>query len=292
MGYWTSELVGLGIKLHSPGFAVMSLVSSPPVEAATSTVAVSQSRSTGGGAVTGMSRSFGALSLKRQRPETDPPGLVDAERAILNSIKSKKDLGIWVRDIKLDTKLTDNVVNKSLKSLIAKKLVKEVVNIQNKGKKHYMAVEFEPCKEISGGDWYIDGNLDNELINVLQRLCLRYMLAQRVATLQGVHNELKKNPVVNFELSAQQTAETLNSMVLDDEIIEVKSTGLGDYHSIPMGTICYRAASGAGAAKGSKVGVFASTPCGACPRISICTPDGVVSPSNCVYYTKWLDIEF
>lgn len=239
-----------------------------------------------------MSRSFGGSSLKRQRPETDPPGLVDAERVILNSIKNKKDLGIWVRDIKLDTKLTDHVVNKSLKSLIAKKLVKEVVNIQNKGKKHYMAVEFEPSKEITGGEWYIDGNLDKELISVLQKLCLRYMRAQRVATLQGVHNDLKKNQAVNFELSAQQVTEILNSMVLDDEIIEVKSTGLGDYHSIPIGTICYRVASSAGVAKRTKVGVFASTPCGACPRISMCTPDGVVSPSTCVYYTKWLDIEF
>ncbi|XP_073299474.1 uncharacterized protein [Primulina huaijiensis] len=240
----------------------------------------------------GMNRSLGAAALKRKRPETDPPGLVDAERAILNSIKSKKDLGIWVRDIKVDTKLTDHVVNKSLKSLTAKKLVKEVVNIQNKGKKHYMAVEFEPSKEISGGEWYVDGNLDKELINILQDLCLRCMRAQRVATLQGVHNELKKKGVLNFEISAQQVAEILNSMVLDGEIIEVKSTGLADYHSIPVGTICYRVATGAGVVKGSKVGVFASIPCGPCPRISLCTSDGLISPSNCVYYNKWLDIEF
>ncbi|XP_073149379.1 uncharacterized protein [Henckelia pumila] len=239
-----------------------------------------------------MNRSLGAPALKRKRPETDSPGLVDAERAILDSIKSKKDLGIWVRDIKLDTKLTDHVVNKSLKSLIAKKLVKEVVNIQYKGKKHYMAVEFEPSKEISGGDWYIDGNLDKEFIKALQDLCLWYMRSQRVATLQGVHNELKKSDVVNFELSAQQIEEILNSLVLDDEIIEVKSNGLGDYRSIPIGTICYRVASVAGVAKGSKVGAFASIPCGACPRINQCTSDGVISPSNCVYYNKWLDIEF
>ncbi|KZV45239.1 DNA-directed RNA polymerase III subunit rpc6-like [Dorcoceras hygrometricum] len=239
-----------------------------------------------------MSRSLGGPSAKRKRPETDAPRLVDAELAILNSIKSKKDSGIWIRDIKLDTKLTDHVVNKSLKSLIAKKLVKEVVNIQYKGKKHYMAVEFEPSKEITGGEWYTNGNLDKELINALQRLCLKYMMAQRVATLQGVQNELKRSGVVNFEVSAQQVSEILNSMVLDDQIIEVKSTGLGDYHSIPIGTICYRTASVAGIAKGAKVGAFASTPCGACPRISLCTSEGLITPSSCVYYSKWLDIDF
>ncbi|XP_073143350.1 uncharacterized protein [Henckelia pumila] len=199
-----------------------------------------------------MNRSLGAPALKRKRPETGSPGLVDAEHAILNSIKSKKDLGIWVRDIKVDTNLTDHVVNKSLKSLIAKKLVKEVVNVQNKGKKHYMAVEFEPSKEISGGEWYTDGNLDKVLIATLQDVCLKYTRAQRVATLQGVHKELNRG-VANFVISTQQIAEILNSMVLDDEIIEVKSTGLGDYHSIPIGTICYRVASGAGVAKGSKI---------------------------------------
>ncbi|KAL2238453.1 DNA-directed RNA polymerase III subunit rpc6-like [Sesamum indicum] len=231
-------------------------------------------------------------SLKRKRPETDSPGLVDAERAILNSIKGKKDLGIWARDIKQETKLTDHVVNKSLKSLLAKKLIKEVVNIQNKGKKHYMAVEFEPSKEISGGEWYVDGNLDKELINVLKQLCFRYLRTQKVATLEGVYNELKKNRVVTFDISNQQVSEILNSMVLDNDLIEVKSTGLGDYHSIPIGTVCYRIASAAGVAKGPRMGAFASIPCGACPRISLCTPNGVISPGTCVYYTKWLSIDF
>ncbi|KAI3443801.1 hypothetical protein Pfo_000466 [Paulownia fortunei] len=240
-----------------------------------------------------MSRSLvSPSSLKRKRPETDPPGLVDAERAILSLIKSKKDLGIWVREIKQETKLADNVVSRSLKSLSAKNLIKEVVNIQNKAKKHYMAVEFEPSKEISGGEWYVDGHLDKELINVLKQLCFRYMRAQKVATLEGVHNELKKNRVVTFDIASQQIGEILNSMVLDNDIIEVKSTGLGDYHSIPIGTICYRVAGGAGVARGPRMGAFASIPCGACPRFSLCTPDGVISPSTCVYYTKWLDIDF
>ncbi|KAL2489814.1 DNA-directed RNA polymerase [Forsythia ovata] len=222
-----------------------------------------------------MSRSLETSSFKRKRPEADPLGLVDAERAILNAIKNKKDLGIWVRDIKQETKLTDHVVNKSLKSLLTRTLIKEVVNIQNKGKKHYMSVEFEPSKEVSGGVWYVDGNLDKELVNVLKQLCLRCIRVQKVATLERVHEDLKKQHVVNFEISIQQVSEILNSMVLDNEIIEVKSTGLGEYYSTPIGTVCYRFDSGPGVARGLKVGAFASIPCGACPRISLCTPDGI-----------------
>ncbi|GER30492.1 DNA-directed RNA polymerase III subunit RPC6 [Striga asiatica] len=239
-----------------------------------------------------MSRSFTNSALKRKRPDSLPPGQADAEQAILDVIKSKKDSGIWTRDIKFETKIADNLVNKSIKSLLAKKLIKEVVNIQNKGKKHYMGVEFEPSKELSGGDFYANGALDEALIDVLRKVSYRYISIQKVGTVDGAHGYLLKNRVVNFSISPEQVGEILNSMVLDNEIIEVKSTGYGDYYSIPIGATCYRVAGGGGAHKGPRLGAFASMPCGVCPRISMCSSDGEISPSTCVYYNKWLSIEF
>lgn len=232
-----------------------------------------------------------ASSLKRKRPESSSANgsLVDADRAVFNVIKSKEDMGIWTRDIKFETNLADTVVNKSLKSLLSKKLIKEIVNIKNKGRKHYMAAEFEPSKEVTGGAWYVDGNLDKELIGVLKGLCLKIINSKKVATVEGVYDFLKKSKVTTFDCTNQQIAEILNSMVLDNEIIEVKSTGLGEYHSIPIGTICYRIAKGAGLGESLKIGAMASIPCGMCPRISQCTPDGVISPSTCVYYQKWMN---
>jgi DNA-directed RNA polymerase III, subunit C34 len=32
-------------------------------------------------------------------------------------------------------------------------------------------------------------------------------------------------------------------------------------------------------------------PCGRCPVFDLCEEGGPVSPSNCVYFTKWLDLE-
>ncbi|GER28078.1 DNA-directed RNA polymerase III subunit rpc6 [Striga asiatica] len=241
-----------------------------------------------------MSRPFASPSsaLKRKRPESQPPGHADAEQKILDLIKSKKDSGIWTRDIKFETKIADNLVTKSIKSLLAKKQIKEVVNIQNKGKKHYMAVEYEPSKELSGGDFYANGALDEALIDVLRKVSYRYISVQKVGTVEGTHSYLVKNKVVNFSISTEQVGEILNSMVLDDEIIEVKSTGYGDYYSIPIGTTCYRVTGGGRAQKGPKLGAFAAIPCGVCPRIGLCTSDGPISPTTCVYYTKWLDIDF
>ncbi|GAB4831834.1 Coronatine-insensitive protein [Ancistrocladus abbreviatus] len=36
-------------------------------------------------------------------------------------------------------------------------------------------------------------------------------------------------------------------------------------------------------------GHMAAIPCTVCSRINFCTPDGVISPSTCRYFDKWLD---
>ncbi|KAL7582147.1 hypothetical protein Lser_V15G46191 [Lactuca serriola] len=75
-------------------------------------------------------------------------------------------------------------------------------------------------------------------------------------------------------------------MVLDNMIIDVNSTGLGEYHSIPIGNLCYRCPSGGDLDQGlRRTEAMVSIPYGVCPRIRECTPDGLISPTTCVYYT-------
>ena len=81
----------------------------------------------------------------------------------------------------------------------------------------------------------------------------------------------------------------MNALVFDNEILEVKSTGMGEFNSFPIGKVCYRCASKAGLKVEPKIGAMASIPCGVCPQISLCTLDGIISPTTCVYYTKWSD---
>ncbi|XP_057473187.1 probable DNA-directed RNA polymerase III subunit rpc6 [Actinidia eriantha] len=235
-----------------------------------------------------MSRSQETLSLKRKRQEPNALALTP-ENVLLNLIKSKGDMGIWKADMKRETNLSEPVVTKALKALQGRNLIKEVVNIQNKGRKHYMAVEFEPSKELTGGAWYTEGNLDKDFIDILKKSCSKIIGKFKVATAQGVYDFCKDNKIISVDITTQQILEILRSMVLDNEIVEVKSTGLGEFHKIPVGTVCYRTASGMGLGRGPKVGAMASIPCGACPRINQCTPDGIISPKTCKYYQEWLD---
>ncbi|KAJ0446053.1 putative RNA polymerase Rpc34, winged helix-like DNA-binding domain superfamily [Helianthus annuus] len=193
-----------------------------------------------------------SLLNKRKKPEPKQAGgLPELDRKVLEVIKSKKEMAIWTRDLKTETNLTDAAINKCIKNLLNSSHIKEVVHVQQKGRKHYIAAEFEPSKEITGGSWYA-------------------------------------NRLTNTECTSQQVSEILRSMVLDNMIIDVKSTGLGEYHSIPVGQVCYRCPPG-DLNKGPKTGALVSIPCGICPRIRECTPDGLISPTTCVYYTKWLD---
>nr|XP_034893372.1 DNA-directed RNA polymerase III subunit RPC6-like isoform X1 [Populus alba] len=239
----------------------------------------------------GMSRVQGPSSLKRKRPELNSPvqSLTEHERILYDVIRSKQDIGIWTRDMKKEAKLPDNVVNKSLKALTVKNLIKEVVNIQNKGRKHFMATEFEPSKEITGGAWYLEGSLDTEFIESLRQLCKRQIEKKGVATLEEVTDMINSYPAFNVEVTKQQIDEILRTLILDNAVMEVKSNGMGEFASIPFGKVCYRYISKGALGGEPKAGALASIPCGVCPRISHCTPDGIISPKTCVYYQKWLD---
>ncbi|EEF50894.1 DNA-directed RNA polymerase III subunit RPC6 [Ricinus communis] len=230
-------------------------------------------------------------ALKRKQPESSSPAqsLTEHECTLYNVIWSKQDMGIWTRDMKRETNLPDNVVNKSLKVLQAKNLIKEVVNIQNKGRKHYMATEFEPSKEITGGAWYVEGNLDTEFIKLLKEVCTKQVLKLKVATLEGITDSIKRSGIFNTELTKQQIEEIVKALVLDNALIEVKSNGMLEFSFIPIGKVCYKCVGKGSTAGEPRIGAMASIPCGVCPRISQCTPDGIISPQTCVYYSKWLD---
>ncbi|KAK3019969.1 hypothetical protein RJ639_003016 [Escallonia herrerae] len=231
---------------------------------------------------------------KRKRPEASSlaQSLVDAERVILKLIKSRENVGLWKGDIKSETRLPENVVTKALTSLQSKRLIKGVLSFQFKNRKHFIAAEFEPSKEVTGGSWYVDGNLDKQFISSLKELCFKIIQKHRVITGEGVHDFIKRVKATTVECTSQQISEILKSMVLDNQIIEVKSTGLTEYHSIPLGKVCYRCAPVGAVAQDTGAGAMASIPCGVCPRIRQCTPDGKISPSTCIYFKKWLDFDF
>ncbi|KAI3920579.1 hypothetical protein MKX01_039204 [Papaver californicum] len=222
---------------------------------------------------------------KRKRAD-HTPRLSEDERKVYDLIISTEDMGIWMRDMKYKVKLPDTVVNKSIKSLKDKGLIKEVVNIQNKGKKTLMGSDFEPSVDLTGGAWYAEGKLDTAFIVAAKRQCLQFISRSKVATVGEITEFINNLGAFTVKFTGQQIEELVQSLVLDKEIVEAKSTGKGDFAKIPPGEQCYQCANKRGP---PKTVALASIPCGVCPRLNECTPDGIISPSTCVYFKKWLD---
>ncbi|KAJ8497767.1 hypothetical protein OPV22_008319 [Ensete ventricosum] len=136
---------------------------------------------------------------KRRQPDsqTQPPALPKSERILYELIKSRKNTGIWTADMKRETGLQNIVVTKALKSLQSKNLIKDVVNVHNKSRKIFMAVEFEPSKEVSG--------------------------------VHDIHKCIAASRVMKVECTMQQVLEIVRALALDKEIEELKSTGTAEF---------------------------------------------------------------
>ncbi|KAJ0248686.1 Uncharacterized protein HA466_0157490 [Hirschfeldia incana] len=236
---------------------------------------------------------------KRKRPEpksSSGGGINEDEKNILGLIRSKQGKGATTFEMRSATKIQPTLVTRALASLKKSKLIKEVPNMNNKGIKHFLAVEFEPCKELTGGDWYIDGALDVSKIEGLKEICVRILemlkRKEKVATFDAVYAYFDKDSGSGGDgekLSREQIKEILKNLVLDNVVMEVKSNGLSDFSATRIGEICYKLTGKKGGGAEARDGAFALVPCGACPHIGLCTPDGVISPSTCVYFQKWLD---
>ena len=172
-----------------------------------------------------------------------------------------------------------------MRALVTHKLVKEVSDVRHRSRKIFMATDFQPSDEITGGTWYHDGRLDTDAVSAVRRRCQAQVEKLGAATAQMIHNGiLRDDPRAGYTID--KIRDILKTMVLDKVLEEVKSTGEGEFAAVRSGLMCYRLA---GAAQG---GMMEGIPCGVCPRIDECTPEGVISPRTCVYYNKWLQMDF
>lgn len=91
------------------------------------------------------------------------------ELLVYQNIKEAGNLGIWTRDLKQQSNLQQPQINKILKTLESRQIIKSVKSVQNKNRKVYMLFELEPSKEITGGP----GTRTRSLTESSSRSCRR-----------------------------------------------------------------------------------------------------------------------
>jgi DNA-directed RNA polymerase III subunit RPC6 len=165
------------------------------------------------------------------------------EKLIYSIIKESGNKGIWVRDITVKTNLKATVLNKILKGLESKKLIKAVTSVNASKKKVYMLFDLEPDRSLTGGSWYNGKEFESEFVEILNEQCYLYLLSKKskasktflatkkstiidpiavrnasYATTKEITDYIRNLGISRVELSLDDIECVLNTLVFDGKI--------------------------------------------------------------------------
>jgi DNA-directed RNA polymerase III subunit RPC6 len=230
------------------------------------------------------------------------------EKLVYAVIKESGNKGIWIRDISIKTNVKSTALNKALKSLESKKLIKSVQSVNANKKKVYMLFDLEPDRSITGGAWYSGKEFESEFVEILNEQCYHYLCEKReqvnsnvkyandpllkrnalFATSKEIRDYIKSLGISKVDLSVEDIESILNTLVYDGKVERsVMSNNITTNVTSVEHIYLYRAV---GSALDSKLGSgLVRIPCGICPLFENCHPDGLINPKQCVYLKEWLE---
>ncbi|KAL4072206.1 RNA polymerase Rpc34 subunit-domain-containing protein [Scleroderma yunnanense] len=167
------------------------------------------------------------------------------EAMVLSHIQASGNEGIWTKHLKAKTELHQTVIDRCLKSLVQKQLVKSIKAVRHPTRKIYMLAHLEPSVELTGGPWYTDNELDTEFIKLLSTACLHYIrdrsfpkqsgkrfsqnqlrlyaigAAPSYPSAQQIQHFLSKSKITETELGVEHVEMLLRVLELDGEIEKI-----------------------------------------------------------------------
>ena len=177
-------------------------------------------------------------------------------------------------------------INKCLKALEQRKLVKAVKSVANGNRKVYMLFELEASREITGGAWYTGHEYDSEFIAVLRQECHKYIRREKRCTVDMMYEFVRSTKLSRVELSVEEVLQIVNTLVYDGKV-DAHESGRHNGRPYLEGTVFYTPA----AMPLQEHSDLTSVPCGVCPVAAECHKGGDISPETCVYYDAWLVLE-
>lgn len=221
-----------------------------------------------------------------------PTDMDNEERIIYNIIEEGANTGIWIRDIRVKSNLIMTQLNKILKNLENRKLIKAVKSVNASKKKVYMLYNLEADRSVTGGAWYQDSDFEAEFVDVLNQQCLRFLQLRReeakklregpfavqmkaFCTVSEVHKFISELGISKIKLDEEDLETILKTVVYDGRAQRVLQTD---------GSYLYKAVDSLLPPEG-----LVQTPCGQCPVIRNCSDVGSITPKTCAYLQEWLE---
>ncbi|XP_018577814.1 probable DNA-directed RNA polymerase III subunit RPC6 [Anoplophora glabripennis] len=223
--------------------------------------------------------------------KTTNKGADSEEKIVYKIIEEAGNKGIWIRDIRFKSNLTMTQLNKVLKSLETKKIIKAVKSVSASKKKVYMLYDLEPDNSVTGGAWYQDQDFESEFVDVLSQQCHRFLVQKweeankmsggpllarnrSYATASDVHKFISELGISKVSLSIDDIESILYTVVLDNNAERIVATN---------GSYLYRAVNRFLPSPG-----LVKTTCSVCPVANRCADTGLINPKVCTYLADWL----
>lgn len=251
----------------------------------------------------------------RLKDKLDPTSIVGNnsdldEKLVYAVIKESGNKGIWIREISMKTNVKSTALNKTLKNLETKKLIKSVASVNASKKKVYMLFDIEPDRSITGGAWYSGKEFESEFVEILNEQCYRYLCEKKEASKAKYQSENKfvNDPILQkstsfvsskeirdyiknlgiskVDLNVEDIETILNTLVYDGKVERSIVSASASFSSTEQVNL-YRAVNAVlTTTHGSGI---VRIPCGTCNLIDNCYDDGPINPKACVYMKEWLD---
>ena len=152
-------------------------------------------------------------------------GLDQSHRLVLQVIEKAGDRGIWTKDIRYATSLTEQALKKIYKTLEIRKIVKPIYAVTAARRKLYMLYELTPAREITGGPWYTEMEFDHEFIAELRMFilhCVRNLNGGKGITLGEISRKMDEMKVSRVRLNMEEVVQLTQTLVYD-HLIEQES---------------------------------------------------------------------
>ncbi|KAH0618170.1 hypothetical protein JD844_017160 [Phrynosoma platyrhinos] len=133
-------------------------------------------------------------------------GSDNQEKLVYQIIEDAGNKGIWSRDIRYKSNLPLTEINKILKNLESKKLIKAVKSVAASKKKVYMLYNLQPDRSVTGGAWYSDQDFESEFVEVLNQQCCKFLQTKvsisflEITVTAQLMGEMDKMAVMQVEL--------------------------------------------------------------------------------------------
>ncbi|CAJ0963840.1 unnamed protein product, partial [Mesorhabditis belari] len=223
----------------------------------------------------------------RVKKGTQLAGVSQEEQLIYQLVEESATNGIWIRELREGSGLSQIQLRKVLKQLETRKLIKTVKAVGTT-RKCYMLSQLEPSTTLTGGTFYSDQQLDTELIQTMVTLCVGFLQARRRKAIEEAKNSIEMQKELSLvrpsEISAYIVEKRVLKMAVSDEdidrVLEVAILD-GSVERRPDGRL--RAI-----ADGIRTSALVTIPCATCPVIDDCKPGHVISPATCQYMKDWI----